>query len=353
MTDIETGAKNLLLSCVGARSGDRVLLVGEADHAPYFDPALCDVVAAVARRLGLTPEIVLAEPVPDADHFPTNVREAMDGADHTIFFSRLGDQVRFALGEAHAVMTYTLDPGYLADAFAEVDFQTAKAVHDCLLSTILEARDYRITAACGTDLQGRIETQSGHAVVDFAVELFPVMIFPPVTAVDLNGTLVLDHFVTSSSTRSYEDSVLRLEHPIRVGVEASRMVAFDGPYPLVDRVKRHLERAASLTGGDPFLINSWHTGINPNTYFNGDPHADLERWGTVAYGSPRYTHFHAAGRDPGDVAFHLFDATIAFDDALLWDQGRFSFLDRPDVVQMLGSDQYAMMNASIVRSIGI
>ncbi len=179
------------------------------------------------------------------------------------------------------------------------------------------------------------------------------MIFPPIKAAGLNGVLVLDHFITSSSTRAYEDSVLRLDHPVRVMVEASRMVAFDGPDALVQRVKHQLERAAALTGGDPYRINSWHTGINPNTYFDGDPYADLERWGTVAYGSPRYTHFHAAGNDPGDVAFHLFDATIAFDGDTLWERGRFSFLDRPEIAEMIGPEQHAMMNASIVREIGI
>lgn len=351
--DLRAGAENLLLNCVGARADDRILLVGEAAEAPYFAPELCDAVGAVARTLGMDADIIMAEPVADADHFPDRVRTAMEASDCTIFFSRLGDQVRFGLGEARAVMTYTLDTGYLADAFAGVDFKATKRLHDHLLSVILGSTHYRISGPCGTDLRGEIDTRSERAVVDFAVELFPVMIFPPITASGLTGVLVLDHFITSSSTRAYEDSVLRLDTPIRVTVEGSRMVGFDGPVELVARLTRQLERAAALTGGDPFRINSWHTGINPNTYFHGDPYADLERWGTVAYGSPRYTHFHAAGNDPGDVAFHLFDASVAFDGEALWDRGRFCFLDRPEVAAMIGPDQHAMMNASIVRDIGI
>ena len=47
-TDMLSGARNLLLNCVGARPGDRILLVGEAVDAPYFAPALCEQVSNIA-----------------------------------------------------------------------------------------------------------------------------------------------------------------------------------------------------------------------------------------------------------------------------------------------------------------
>jgi hypothetical protein len=37
------------------------------------------------------------------------------------------------------------------------------------------------------------------------------------------------------------------------------------------------------------------------------------------------------GANPGEVCGQLFDATIAFDDEVFWDAGRFVFLDRPDM----------------------
>ncbi|MGB3315202.1 MAG: hypothetical protein WBB85_12380 [Albidovulum sp.] len=351
----ELGVRNLLLICAGARPGDRVLLVGESGPSPYFEPGLCDAVAGVARHLGMTAEVVIEPPVADADHFPAAVREAMTRTDRTIFFSRLGDQVRFALGpgQSPAVMTYTLSQKYLGHAFATADFAAMKAMHDALLDLILGAESYRISGACGTDLTGRVRKGRKDAVADFALELFPVMIFPPVVCDDLNGVLVIQHFVSSSSTRAYDDSVLILDAPIRVTVEKSRMTAFEGPEGLVTRLKSQLERAAGLTGGDPWAINSWHTGINPNTFFEGDPYADLELWGTVAYGSPRYTHLHAAGRDPGDAAFHLMDATISFDGKAVWDRGRFVFLDRPEIQALIAPEHRASLNASVLQTIGM
>lgn len=355
--EIECGARNLLLNCAGAGPSDEVLLVGEKGHNLYFDPKLCDDVAQVAKSLGMSPKIVMAEPVADADagNFPPAVKKAMETADKTIFFSRLGDQVRFSLDpqKAKSVMTYTLTREHLAGPFASVDFNVMKRVHDVLLSLILDADEYSIKTPCGTDLTSSICKTEGQAVTEFALELFPVMIFPPVNCHEMNGTLVINHFVTSSSTRAFEESTLVLDSPIRATVENSCIISFDGPTDLVDKLKAQLHRAAAITGGDPYRINSWHTGINPNTFYVDDPYEDLERWGTVAYGSPRYTHMHAAGIDPGDIAFHLMDATISFDDQIIWDQGQFVFLDRPEVQALMTKEQQALLNSSVLNSIGI
>ena len=94
---IEPGVRNLLLNCAKAQPGDQVLLVGEEGDDLYFDPALCDAVAQIAESYGLVPKVVMAAPVADASQFPGAVRDAMLRSDRTIFFSRLGDQVRFDL----------------------------------------------------------------------------------------------------------------------------------------------------------------------------------------------------------------------------------------------------------------
>ncbi|KIC13384.1 hypothetical protein [Leisingera sp. ANG-Vp] len=353
LADLEPGARNLLLACAGAQPGNRILLVGEAGQNLYFEPELCTAVAETAETLGMKPEIVLAEPVAHAGEFPAAVRAAMERADRTIFFSRLGDQVRFNLEGSKAVMTYTLTREHLAAPFASADFSAMKQVHDALLELILNAKSWRMTGDCGTDLISDIKPCRDSAIAEFALELFPVMIFPPVHCHNMRGTLAIKHFVTSSSTRAYADSTLVLDQPVLARVEDSRMVAFDGPAGLVSRLKTQLQRAAELTGGDPYRVNSWHTGINPGTFYKGDPYEDLEKWGTVAYGSPRYTHMHAAGIDPGDAAFHLMDQTISFDDRVVWDKGRMVFLDRPEIQAMLPEDQRGFLNSSVLHDIGI
>ena len=118
--NIEIGARNLLLNCANARAGDRILLIGEHDDSPYFDPQLCADVAGVAESLGASAEVIMAKTVTDASQFPGAVRDAMQAADVTIFFSRLGDQVRFldSPGAGRKIMCYTLTREHLASPFA-------------------------------------------------------------------------------------------------------------------------------------------------------------------------------------------------------------------------------------------
>jgi hypothetical protein len=61
-----------------------------------------------------------AAPLDGPETFPKVVAAAMEQVDHTIFFSRIGDQVRFASlpGRGTCTMTYALDAGYLASDFA-------------------------------------------------------------------------------------------------------------------------------------------------------------------------------------------------------------------------------------------
>lgn len=352
------GAQNLLLNCAQAKPGERVLLVGEQCESPYFEASLCDEVARVAEKLGLQVSVIMAAPVNNASQFPQSVSDAMLKVDQTIFFSRLGDQVRFlpTPGNSKKIMCYTLTSKHMESRFASVDFNAMKKMQDLLSSEIIGSKKYNIEAACGTSLTSEIvhgSDSSRSSMTEFSLELFPVMIFAPVTFVNLSGRLVLKDFLLSSSTRAYDDSALILKSRVTVEIESSRMVDFKGNSGEIERVKTQLERAASITGGDAYLINSWHTGINPYTFFDGDPYADLEHWGTVAYGSPRYTHIHASGHDPGDISIQLFDASISFDDELFWDRGRFVFLDRPEVQSIFNDQDGEVLNSSTLMNIGL
>ena len=352
------GAHNLLQNCAGATAGDQVLLVGESGSAPFFDPRLCDDLAEVCTTLGIASQVVLAQPGADASQFPVAVSEAMQTSDITIFFSRLGDQLRFieSPGASKKIMCYTLDRAHLASDFAGTDYHTMQRLHDHLLAKITASKTYTIEAPNGTSLTAIVPNQieSGKSpLTEFSLQLFPVMIFPPLHFHRLDGQLVLENFLMSSSTRAYADSVLHLDSPIKITVEDSQMIAFEGNNQLIGRLRHQLERAASITGGDPYQLNSWHTGINPYTFYQGDPYQDLERWGTVAYGSPRYTHIHAAGKDPGDVSIQLFDASIAFDGEVLWDNGRFNYLDSEEVRDILNPAERKQLNASVRLDIGL
>ena len=348
------GLHNLLFNCVKVQPGDHLLLIGEDSDNCFFEPELCSIVAEAANKLDLTSEIILAAPVADAADFPEHVKHAMSRADKTIFFSRLGDQIRFNLEDSKSknFIAYITKPDYFASAFAQVDYNVMMNIHNMLEERLLKSESYQLLGDCGTFLTGELTPDRGDNTADFALEFFPVMIFPPVNCHKMDGYLVIQRFVTSSSTRAYENSTLILDDPITATVKSGQMVAFDGSPDEIKALTSHLERAASLTGGNPYLINSWHTGINPGTYFMGNPYEDLEKWGTIAFGSPRYTHMHAAGKDPGDVAFHLMDLSVFINGEMIWDKGRFVFLDYPEVQALIPDDQKHLLNSSVLNEIG-
>ncbi len=354
--DIFRGARNLLVSCAGATAGDHVLIVADCESRSLFEPELAADIASAARKLGMLPEILVVEPGSSAEDFPHAVSEAMKESEITVFLSRLGDQVRFVETPATgtSVMTYTLTRRHLSSAFARTDFNLTERILARLVACMTNARCYRIRDRAGTDLSGEIvRNDQQPALIPFTLKLFPTMIFPPVSVQALHGRIVVDHFVLSSSTRVYEDSTLVLDSPVTATVDDGVMTDFVGESSVVDALVDQCRRAAALTGGDPFRLNSWHVGVNPHTFFEGSPYSDPERWGTVSYGSPRYLHFHAAGRDPGDLAIQLFDATVIIDDEPFWQDGRFVFLDRPDVRALLEDAGEGELTSATSADIGI
>lgn len=351
------GAKNLLLNCVQAQPGQSVLIVGEDSPSAHFDPETCSIVADVAQSLGLNATVIIAPETKGKEDFPDQISEAMAGADQTIFFARLGDQIRFCPtpGVGGKTACYTLDPDYLGAPFGRSNFRLMKAIEEELVSRIAKARRYRITCPDGTDLVGSLDTliDDQEVMTPFSVTLFPVMIFPPVTCTQMSGKIILKHWLTSSSTNIYAGSVMHLPSTVMAQVENGEIVDFDGEDNLVAQVKAQFERVGKLAGGNPFAVNSWHTGINPNTYYAGKAFDNLERWGTVAYGSPRYTHFHACGADPGDIAFTMIDATISFDNEVFWRDGEFVFMDDPKVQALIAEYPSARDPFEVRRDIGL
>ena len=354
--ELTSGIHNLLFKCAQIKPQERLLLVGEVGSQRYYDDDLCALVNQIAVEIGALVSTYNAEPVANAKSVPNELADMMSESDVVIFFSRLGDQIRFTdwPGTARKVMCYTLTKAHLGAPFASLDYSKMTDMVNLLESLIRTSSTYRIETPDGTQLTGEIVAgDQDSSSQKFFVSLFPVMIFEPIICHNLSGTLTVSRFITSTSTTAYDQSVLRIQSPVTARVNNSVITALAGDTECVNQVDRQLNRAAQLSGGDPYVLNSWHTGINPGTFFSGNPFTNLERWGTVAYGSPRYTHFHGAGHAPGDVAYNLMDASIWFDDQMLWQKGKFAFLDRPEVQALFNADEQKILNAQYRLDIGL
>ncbi len=356
LDNLRVGLDNLLWRGARIKAGERLLIVGEVGNNPYYDKEICVAVAQVARENEVHTKVVYAAPVTDAASISQHVVREMLAADVTLFFSRLGDQLRFipSPGKGRKVMCYTLTQAHLRSSFATLDHDKLVQMLQILENLLHSSSHYRITTCDGTNLTGEITSDVCRSPSKaFQVDLFPVMIFEPINCHQLAGDLMVSRFITSTSTRAYDDSVLIIDTPIKVRIEDSVITSMHGDRKTIRLFVEQLERAAQLSGGDPYVLHSWHTGVNPGAFFVGNPFDDLEYWGTVAYGSPRYTHIHAAGLDPGDIAYHLFDTTIWFDNEIYWQDGRFLFLDRPEIRALFSPQEQTVLNSTYRLDIGL
>ena len=346
MVGARQGALNILRNCAHVATGDRVLIVGESGGRAFFDPLVCRIVADVATSIGAHAEIVIAPETTGPEEFPASISKAMRQADHTIFFARIGDQVRFMdlPGTGNKIMCYTHDASYLDDDFSHVHYGLFLDVLDQLMDRIKAARHFRIVCPAGTELEGELKPDalgsggSGAVAAEFSVKLFPVMIFPPLSCAAMSGRLWLGRWLTNTSTTVYDDSIVMMDAPVFAQVHNGMITRFEGDADETGKIERHFKRFEDQIGDQAYAVNSWHTGIYPKTFYCGDPLTNVEKWHDLVYGSPRFTHFHVCGHDPGEIAVSLFDATVFFDDEAYWKAGRFSFLDRPEVQRLL--DRY-------------
>ena len=329
--DVAAGARNLLVDCAGVKAGDDLLLLVEPAGSDYYQPEVCAFVAQAARALGAHPRIVEAAPDAGPDEVPAAVMEAIGAADHTLFLNRLGDQLRFRPlpGRGGKTMSYALDMNFLGSSFCTTPYPLMAELSERLAARLASARSCRIRCPLGTDLRMDLDGWRGGGAGQFTARTFPVMILAPLPASAANGRLMLSQAITSTDIHPYADSIVPLPSPIALTVKDGRIVCFEGDAALVDRVRAQFERVAQLFGGAAFAVNSWHTGINPMTYFPRPALSDMDRWSGLVFGSPRYTHFHMCGHAPGDIAGQVFDATIGFDGEPLWEEGRLGFYERP------------------------
>ena len=332
------GALNLINDCIGVKAGQTLLIVCESPGAGCYEKSVCETIAAEARSLGIDTSVLETRTASGPNDVPLVVSAAMQQVDHTLFLSRLGDQIRFSLthGNGTKTIAYTRDLDYLGNEFGCTPWSLYKQVHDCLLEAILSSREYRITCALGTDLTGEVPADSAKpALTSFTINYFPMVIYPPLNCLKLNGALAFDRFLMTTSVNSFDNSVLLLDEPVVGFIEDNRLVDFAGPMALVDKVRDQYRRVGALSGGDAMAVHSWHAGIYPKTFYKGNVYDDVQLWGDLTFASPRYTHFHTCGVAPGNIASATFDATIAFDGVKFWDAGRLAFLDTPGMQSLL------------------
>ncbi len=356
--DLEAGARNLLLGCVGLKAGERVLLLREDSSHGYYDEAAPAFVAAAAERLGARVRTIMSPLIEGPEDVPAEVTAAMGEADHTLFFSRMGDQLRFLPlpGGGSKTMCYALDAGYLRSGYCPLPHALMQELKHRPEYGLAAASEWRITCPLGTDVSGTFEDLSAEdaAEGDFSLKLFPIVTFRPVSCASMTGRVALDRWLMGTGSRAYEPFALALTAPVFALVESGRIQGFEGDPAEVERVSAHYGWVAAKYGLDRAVVHSWHAGLNPQTFYPRPADSNLERWGGVSFASPRYLHFHTCGDyAPGEIAWSLFDATVTVDGETFWDRGRFVWLERPEIRELVADYPEAVPLMAVREDIGV
>ncbi len=329
LTGRHSGLSNLFDDCVGLRSDNRLVLVIESTHETYYDRDVAATVADAARARGARVRCIPAPVVEAPTDLPSHFLKAISNADHTVFLARLGDQLRFdALpGDGCKTMCYTLDGDLLASPFATLPYQAMVQLADELESILGSSQRWRIRCPLGTDVSGQsVATDWQRSPDAGSMKRFPIMTFRPVSASSMDGRVALSRWLIGTGSRLYRPYALNLSSVVFARVEQGRIVGFEGKSTDVNAIKAHYEQVAKRYGLNRDRVHSWHVGLNPGTFYRGSPEADLMRWGGIAFGAPRYLHFHTCGDEaPGEICWSVFDATVEVDGKALWRDGAFQF----------------------------
>lgn len=123
-------------------------------------------------------------------------------------------------------------------------------------------------------------------------------------------------------------------------LDRGRVVDFEGPDAVVAKVREHHVKVGEMFGIDPFLVHSWHAGIHPRTFYPLPADHNPARWSALAFGSPRYLHFHVCGDDPpGEICWTVIDPTITLDGMPAWRDGRLKLIETDEANVIIGRYQ--------------
>lgn len=320
--DLRAGIVNMLLGCAGLRPGQSLLILTEPPGSMHYDPGLAPAIAAVGRSIGLRVQRRVLAHCPRASAPPGPVMQAIAAADRALFLTRRGDQLRFDPILAHTapVMCYALDRMMLASDYGTADHRAFVELLACLNAALARARHVQVTCPLGTDFEGpgaRFPETGG----EVSIRRFPLSVFTPVPAEGYRGTIAVAGFLTGTGKSRYDPYDLALADVLRIGFDGTQITGFAGAD--ADAAGAHYDHVGAILGTRARFVHSWHAGMHPGCAYRMPAAANVERWGSGAFGNPRVLHFHTCGTvAPGEISLNVIDPTIRIDGVAVWEDGR-------------------------------
>lgn len=318
------GAMSLVRDCVGGRAGERLLIVSETEDTGFYDDQAPKQAAAVGRAIGMVVYEMKSHSFVNDESEKNLLLNSLVGFDHIVFFSRVGDQIRFSknLALPSSTMCYALDREALNSSFGTACYKGMQEIKVAIDHALESANEIRVTCPRGSEFIGR-PNWGANAPTDVSVKRFPLSVPRPVTAHGFSGRIALSRFLVGTGSRHYEPYCLPLPNDVIACVADGRITHFEGAADDVMHVEQHYLHVSQLYSIDPWCVDSWHAGIHPGCHFEASAEANILRWSGTAFGNPRILHFHTCGEyAPGEISWTVLDPTVYIDDVPIWDNGQ-------------------------------
>lgn len=321
--DLAAGAENLIENCAELKPHESLLVICEDPALGWYDAAAPDAVIQRAREIGVTPSILhVGTPTNEAD---PAVDDAIAAHDCTIYFSRIGDQDRFAdpVPGKKSVMCYVRTKELLSSAYGTTSHLAYKDLKRAIDQATLNAGHVEITCPLGTSFSGTVSAKARLEKTDVSVRRFPLAVPMPIEAAGFSGQVALTHFLSPTGSKTYEPAGVELSRVSVAHVEKGHIREFTGDEHEVAQINAHYDMVAGKFGIERDVVHSWHAGIHPGCAYPLKASDDVDRWSNTVFANPRFVHFHTCGNyAPGEICWMVLDHTIALDGVNLWEKGR-------------------------------
>jgi leucyl aminopeptidase (aminopeptidase T) len=316
---LEDGARTVVHDCLNVQEDETVCLVNDGN-----DPDIIEALKNVISEVGELDYREYPEPETKGTEPPEEVAEAMKQAD--LFIAPTVKSISHTRAREEAneagVRGATL-PGIdkeIWNSSLQADYRRVEEITDKAYSELEDGMEIRIQTPSGTDISFTVRMESFFTDTGILHDDGDMGNLPAGEVhggvIDMNGTLVIDHFPQAPSGT-------------KVKIENSRVVDIEHPEGVDEsELSRTLDR---LECGNN--IAEFGFGTNPEATLIGRTLQDEKVLGTVHVAFGDNGHYFEEAHDrytQCDIHWDSVceDATVYFGEKLMLDQGEPVFLDR-------------------------
>ena len=320
--NLEKGAHNLLKNCANLLTDQKLIIISEDPSLGWYSSDITHYIKKAATEMGIKTSILeVGEPQNDSKSKLTDIIEDFDCV---LFFARIGDQDRFEKShfKTKRVMSYVRNLENLGSTFGHTHHHSLIELKKAINSIFSKGGLVKITCPLGTSVEGNLPQTIIDESSDVGVLRFPMLVPTPVSAKKFSGKVVLTKYLTPSGSKVYEPASLALKSNIFTIIKDGKIEGFEGDNETIKNVEKHYHKISKMFNISKNIVDSWHAGIHPGTYYNKSIEENPDRWSNTIFGSPKYLHFHTCGDyPPGEICWMIENPSITIQNIPLWENG--------------------------------